>query len=61
MYTKATVNTGAREADESAEFGGGPLWRGGVAVDARDVAGEFLEGEELGRVLEEMRSIAKIE
>lgn len=38
----------AGEADEDAEFGGGPLRRGGAAVGAPVVGGGFLDGEELG-------------
>lgn len=42
------MEAGAGEADEGAEFGGGPLGGGGGAVDAGGVGGAFLEGEELG-------------
>lgn len=45
------MQAGAGEADEGAEFGGGPLRGRGGAVAASGVTGEFLEGEELdGRV-----------
>lgn len=37
----------AREADEGAELGGGPLRRRGGAVAAGGVAGVLLEGEQL--------------
>ena len=37
----------ACEADEDAEFGGGPLWGGRGAVGAEGVGGSALEGEEL--------------
>ena len=47
MHAEAAVEAGACEADESAEFGGGPLRGGGGAVDAGGVAGAFLEGGEL--------------
>ena len=47
MYAQAAVVAGAGEADEDAEFGGGPLWGGGRAVGAEGVGGEALEGEEL--------------
>lgn len=42
------MQAGACEADEGAEFGGGPLRGWGRAVGAGGVGGEFLEGEELG-------------
>ena len=61
MYAEATVDAGTGEADESAEFGRGPLWGRGVAVDACGVTREFLEGEELETVLEKMTSVAEIE
>lgn len=38
----------AAEAEEGAQFGGGPLRRGRGTVDAGAVGGQFLEGEELG-------------
>lgn len=41
------MQAGARKADEGAEFGGGPLWGRGAAVDALAVARAFLEGGEL--------------
>ena len=44
------MQAGAGEADEGAEFGGGPLRGGGEAVDALAVAGALLEGGELGGV-----------
>ncbi|KAI4246156.1 MAG: hypothetical protein L6R40_002108 [Gallowayella cf. fulva] len=49
VHAQPPVEARAREADEGAEFGGGPLrgWRGAVA--AGGVAGGFLEGEELCR------------
>lgn len=47
VHAEAAVQARAREADEGAEFGGGPLRGGGGAVAAGGVAGEFLEGEEL--------------
>ena len=42
------MDASAVEAEEDAEFGRGPLWGGGGAVDAGGVAGESLEAEELG-------------
>ncbi len=47
MHAQTAVQAGAREADEGAEFGGGPLRGGGGAVDAGGVSGTFLEGREL--------------
>ena len=47
MHAEAAVEAGAGEADEGAEFGGGPLWGGGGAVDAGFVGGEGLKFEEL--------------
>ena len=47
MDAEATVQAGACEADEGAEFGGGPLWGGSGAIATGGVAAEFLEGEEL--------------
>ncbi len=47
MHAESAVQAGACEADEGAEFGGGPLRGGGGAVDALAVAGAFLEGGEL--------------
>ena len=41
------MQAGAGEADEGAEFRGGPLRGGGGAVDAGGVSGAFLEGCEL--------------
>ena len=41
------MEPGACETDEGAEFGGGPLWGGGLAVTAGCVGGSALEGEEL--------------
>lgn len=47
MYAEPAVIPGASEADEDAEFGGGPLGGGRGAVGAEGVGGEALEGEEL--------------
>lgn len=47
MHAEAAVDARAREADENAEFWGGPLRRGGVAIAAEGVSGFFLDSEEL--------------
>ena len=47
------MDTGAGKADEGAKLGGGPLWRRGIAVHTSGVAGELLEGEELGYSLDD--------
>ncbi len=49
MHAQAAVEARAGEADEGAEFGGGPLRGRGGAVAAGGIARGFLEGEELGR------------
>jgi hypothetical protein len=41
------MDTGARETDEDAKFGGGPLGRRGAAVAASIIASDFLDLEEL--------------
>ena len=51
MHAQGAVEAGAGEADEGAEFGGGPLRGGGVAVYAGFVLGEGLEGLELDEYL----------
>lgn len=47
MDAQTAVIAGAGEADEDAEFGGGPLRGRGGAVGAEGVGGKALEGEEL--------------
>ena len=47
MHAQPAVQAGADEADEGAEFGGGPLRGGGAAVAAGGVGGAFLEDGEL--------------
>lgn len=42
------MHAGAREADEDAEFWGGPLGGGGTAIAATVVGVSFLDLEELG-------------
>lgn len=47
MHAEAAVDACAREADEDAEFWGGPLRRGRIAIATKGVAGFLLNGEEL--------------
>jgi len=47
VNTKTTVNAGAGQADENAEFGRGPLRVRGAAVAANVVFGFFLDHREL--------------
>lgn len=47
VHAQTAVQAGACEADEGAEFGGGPLRGRGGAVDAGGVSGTFLESCEL--------------
>jgi hypothetical protein len=47
MHTQSTVDTCAAQADEDAEFGGGPLWRRRSAVATAIVPVGFLNLQEL--------------
>ena len=52
--------TSAGEADEDAEFWGGPLRGGSTTIDAECIGGLFLEVEELVReILEEVIGVRK--
>lgn len=47
VHSEPAVQARARQADEGAEFGGGPLRGRGRAVAAGGISREFLQGEEL--------------